>query len=109
MAEKFAKGTNPANYNVTPATRVDGEPSALEVNNRGDLMIEEAGNEMATKVTISGSDTYEATAPAGTAQASALWRAKKVTVSGGTTIVTWADGNANYDNVATDLTALSYS
>lgn len=96
-------------YNSTPPTINDGQNGDVQLNNRGDLMIEEAGNEMATKVTISGSDTYEATAPAGTAQASALWRAKKVTVSGGTTTVTWADGNANYDNVATDLTALSYS
>lgn len=37
MAEKFAKGTNPANYNVTPVTRVDGEPSALEVDVNGNV------------------------------------------------------------------------
>lgn len=38
MAEKFAKGTNPANYNATPETRVAGEPSALEVDILGRLI-----------------------------------------------------------------------
>lgn len=146
MAEKFAKGTNPANYNATPETRVDGEPSALEVNQKGSLKValdnDDGGslssaadtarsiatpvipvqlvgpdggvNEtkelgQAQKVTVVGDLTYVALAPAGTAQATAGWQAYLVTVSGGTTTVTWADGNKNYDNVATDLTALSYS
>lgn len=63
----------------------------------------------AQKVTVVGDLTYVAVAPPGTEQATAGWRAYLVTVSGGTTTVTWADGNSNYDNVATDLTALSYS
>jgi hypothetical protein len=56
---------------------------------------------------------YEAVASVGAAAASAVWSAWKtvITVSGSTTTVTrtWADGNAAYDNVATNLTSLSYS
>lgn len=63
----------------------------------------------AKKITTSGDDTYIATAPIGTAQATAGWQVKKVTVSGSDTTITWADGDAEFDNVATDLTALSYS
>lgn len=64
---------------------------------------------VAMKVTVSGSDTYVAIAAPGTAQATATWQVKKITESGATTTTTWADGNANFDNAATDLTALSYS
>ena len=63
----------------------------------------------AQKVTVDGDDTYIGEAEPGTLQAAAKWRCKKISVSGGTTTVTWADGNTEFDNVATDLTALSYS
>jgi len=64
---------------------------------------------VAKKITVSGDNTYIAIAPIGTAQATAGWQAKKIAVSGGTTVITWADGNANFDNIATDLTSLNYS
>ena len=64
---------------------------------------------MTQKVTVDGADTYVALALAGTAEATPEWRAYKVTVSGDDTTITWADGNTLCDNVATDLTALSYS
>jgi hypothetical protein len=56
------------------------------------------------KITTSGSDTYVGLAVPGTSQASALWQAFKY--SGG--VLTYADRDTNFDNVATDLTALSY-
>lgn len=62
----------------------------------------------ATKVTVSGDVTYVAMAVPGTAQASALWQAKRITVSGNDTVVEYADGDDSFDNVATDLSALSY-
>jgi hypothetical protein len=62
----------------------------------------------ACKITTSGSITYVAFAPVGSSQASAVWQCQKLDETTGM-VVTWADGNANYDNVATDLTALSYS
>lgn len=64
--------------------------------------------EMATKVTVSGSATYVAKAPIASAQASAVWQAKKIDTSSGV-VITWANGNASFNNVATDLTALTYS
>jgi len=64
----------------------------------------------AKKITVSGLNTYVATAPIGTAQATAGWQAKKIIDDGaGTTTITWADGDAAFDNVATDLTSLTYS
>lgn len=64
----------------------------------------------ATKVTVDGDYTYIAVAATGTDQSAARWQVKKIDESVvGTTVITWADGNANFDNVATDLTALTYS
>lgn len=65
-------------------------------------------DKLAVKVTVSGTNTYVAYATPGSSQASAVWRAKKVDESSGT-VITWADGNTSFDNVATDLTALTYS
>lgn len=63
---------------------------------------------MAQKVTISGSVTYMGIAAPGSAQTSAVWQCKKVDTSTGI-VTTWADGNANFDNLAVDLASLSYS
>lgn len=72
----------------------------------GALLMTDSG--LATKITVSGSITYIGEAAAGTAQATAAWRCQKIDESSGT-VITWADGNTNFDNVATDLTALTYS
>mgnify|MGYP001546679273 CR=1 FL=1 len=61
------------------------------------------------KITVDGSDTYIGLAKPGTAQATAAWKALKISVSGSDTTLEFADGDTEYDNVATDLTALSYS
>ena len=61
----------------------------------------------AVKVTVSGTTTYVAEAPVGSAEGDAVWRAQKIDESSDT-IITWAD-SGNYTQVATDLTALSYS
>lgn len=65
---------------------------------------------MATKITVSGDYTYIGKAKPGTAQATAKWQCKKIDQSvAGTTVITWCDGDAEYNNTATDLTALTYS
>ncbi|MDP3758770.1 MAG: hypothetical protein Q8Q86_03550, partial [Candidatus Daviesbacteria bacterium] len=66
------------------------------------------GKKYALRLTTVGSIDYVGEADTGTATSSALWRAKKVDSTSGI-IITWADGNANFDNVATDLTTLTYS
>lgn len=63
---------------------------------------------LATKVTESGLVTYVAEATPGSSQASSVWRVQKIDETTGA-VITWADGNTNFDNVATDLTALTYS
>lgn len=63
---------------------------------------------VASKITSIGSITYVAIAAPGTSQSSALWQAMRIDTSSGA-VITWADGNASFDNVATDLTALTYS
>lgn len=66
------------------------------------------GQNLAMKVTRAGDIIYMAFSAPGTTEATAKWQCKKIDASSGVTI-TWADGNANYDNAATDLTALTYS
>lgn len=65
-------------------------------------------NSMALKVTVSGDITYIGIAAPGTAQGTAKWQCKKIDTSSGV-VITWADGDASFDNTSTDLTALSYS
>lgn len=65
-----------------------------------------ADGALATKITVAGGYTYIGEAIPGVAQATAAWRCSRIDASG-TTV--WADGNGNFDNVATDLTSLSYS
>ena len=63
----------------------------------------------ASKIVISGSYTYIAVAAPGTAVSSAFWRCKRLDGStSGTILTTWADGDTEFDNVATDLAALNY-
>jgi len=64
---------------------------------------------LAVIIEVDGDDTYIAEAIPGSLLASSVWRCKKVEVSGNTTKIIWADGNANFDNPADDLTNLSYS
>lgn len=62
---------------------------------------------VAMKMTTVGSVTYLAIAAPGTAQSSAKWQCLKMDETSGL-IVTYADGDADYNNVATDLTSLVY-
>lgn len=63
---------------------------------------------MAMKITEVGSVTYIALAAPGTAESEAKWQVKKMDETSGLRI-TFADGDSNFNNVATDLTALTYS
>jgi len=63
-----------------------------------------------TKIVTDGLTTYIGKSAPGTAQATAKWQCKKIVDDGaGTVTITWADGNGSFDNVATDLSALTYS
>lgn len=60
--------------------------------------------DLALKITTSGTATYIGQAAVGTAQSTAKWQCFKYD-SG---VLTYADSDSEYDNVATDLTALTY-
>jgi hypothetical protein len=64
----------------------------------------------ATKVDeVSGTVTYVGKAAVGSGSASAVWQISKLEQSGAVLSVTYADGNANFDNVWNDRAGLSYS
>lgn len=81
----------------------------LQLESDGTNAVKKQTSLMATKVTEVGTTIYFAQAPIGTAQSAAAWQARKIDTSGSDTVFTWADGDGNFDNVATDLTALTYS
>lgn len=66
------------------------------------------GVNYAIKITEVGDVTYIAYANPGTAEATAKWKAMKLDGTTGLRI-TYADGNTEFDNEATDLTGLDYS
>lgn len=68
-----------------------------------------AGDALAILIQEVGSVTYIAKAAPGSLVASAVWQAMKIDESTSPATITWANGNGLFDNVASDLTALSYS
>jgi hypothetical protein len=53
--------------------------------------------------------TYVGKAAVGTATSVASWQISKITITGSVTAITFADGNANFDNEWDDRASLSYS
>ena len=60
-------------------------------------------------IIVGGDTTYICRAAPGSASSAAVWQISRTVVSGSTTIITWADGNTHFDNVADDYATLSYS
>lgn len=58
---------------------------------------------------VGGGVVYFGYATVGTSAASASWKIKKVTETDGDLEITFADGNANFDNTWNDRVSLSYS
>jgi hypothetical protein len=81
----------------------NGKDVRVKVATDGSLSLADAA--LAWKLQTDGSYTYFAEAASGAAEADAVWRVTRFTDTRGM----WADGNGKFDNVATDLTALSYS
>lgn len=53
--------------------------------------------------------TYIGKAVAGTSNSSANWQIYRLTTSGSTSTIEWADGNTNFDNIWNNRASLSYS
>jgi len=85
--------------------KVDPVTDRLKTNTTVTGTVDTSEIPMAVKIQTDGTATYVGMADPGTLQAEAKWQAFKYD-SG---VLTFADGNANFDNVATDLTSLSYS
>jgi hypothetical protein len=63
----------------------------------------------ATYIAVSGTNTYIGEAQPGSLASVAVWRCKRIADNTSTIVTTWADGNANFDNIATNIQSLSYS
>ena len=73
-----------------PATQAVSGTVAVSEDNKAQIVYED------------GDDLYICKAPIGTALGSAVWQIKRVDTADPIT-TTWCDGNASYDNTATDL------
>lgn len=85
--------TGPIDVNVTANTdNIETRPQAL-----------------ATKVddTTTANVTYVGEAVVGTSAASSLWRIKKIDETSGI-VITWADGDSNFDNNWNNRASLTY-
>lgn len=65
------------------------------------------GAAYAIKMTVVGSVTYVGKAAPGSLQSDPVWQAMKIDESSGM-VITWADGDAQFDNSAVDLASLNY-
>jgi hypothetical protein len=78
-----------------------GGKKIFPVDSTGNLM----DGYQAVKITTVGSVSYIGLALPGSLQSAAVWQVFKYDAG----VVTYADGNPNFDNIATDLTSLSFS
>lgn len=86
----------------------DVDAIALEVTQQ--LILNAAASLYAVRVDEASSTvTYVGYAAAGSNTASAVWRLKRITISGTETIVEWCDGNTNFDNTYSGRATHSYS
>ena len=67
-----------------------------------------ASTEYAEITTITGGYAYNAKAAPGSSTSSAVWQVNRTSLTDPFT-TTWANGNKNFSNVATNLPSLSYS
>lgn len=80
----------------------------VETNPAGTAAYRKVTGDLATKIVISGTDIYVGKSAIGSATSSAVWQVKKIDTASDI-IITWADGNASYDNVMDNAASLSYS
>ena len=72
----------------------------------GNSLVRQAADEQQIKSVQSGDYYYFCFAPVGTAEATAAWKCFRVDSIGKKV---YADGNADYDNAASDPSALTYT
>lgn len=72
----------------------------------GQSMVRQEADDMQVKVVEDSGYTYFCKAQVGTAEATAKWKVFRLDSTGNKV---YADGDSNFDNTASDPTALSYS
>lgn len=68
-----------------------------------------ANENLALQTDVDGTTTYVGDADPGSGTDEAVWRIMRVVETSGDYSVTWADGDADFDNVWDNRAALSYS
>lgn len=58
---------------------------------------------------VDANTTYHCLAEPGTSTSSAKWRIRKISIVATVTTIAWADGNAEFDNIADNRLTLTYS
>lgn len=83
-------------------------PVRAQVGFDGQGLQRNIADSMAIKITEENNVRYLAMAAPGTLESEAKWAVRKIDETSGM-VITWADSNTNFDNVASDLTVLTYS
>ncbi len=89
--------------------RIGDGTNLLTVNADGTLPVSSAVPQATIIDEASSTVTYIGKAAIGAATGSASWQIQRLTTSGGTITIAWADGDADYDNVWNNRASLSYS
>ncbi len=98
-----AKVLNALGLQINPATseKQDEIINAIEAS--------DGGSQYATRVDeASATVSYIGQAVTGSSTATAVWRIKKMDTTSGI-VITWADGNPNFDNIWDNRASLTYS
>lgn len=94
-------GTQNVNVLNTPTVTIGNTPT-VDIGNKRKYAIQVAVDSGDTNI------TYVGEALPGTATSGALWRIQSINETSGT-VVTWADGDSNFDNIWDNREGLSYS
>lgn len=93
-----------------PIPAADGFFQQIRVNENGDILTAASETTYTTRLDEpSAGITYVGQAVVGALEASAVWQIKKITESGSTTKIEFADGNQAFDNVWNNRASLTYS
>lgn len=60
-------------------------------------------------IDVAGSTTYVGEAAPGSSNAAAVWRIKRIVETGPDSVLRWADGDTNFDNIWNNRAALTYT
>jgi len=95
---------NLTSTDVVTVTGGAGQTADVKITLDGETI---ASSPYAIKITESGNYTYIGKAPAGSAQASAVWQIFRIDETIGLVIL-WCDGDSLFNNIASDMTILNY-